>query len=176
VSDLASAALLASTVAVGDALPELAVEVTPTTVVLGALASRDWRPMHHDHKFATERNGVQDIFLNTPNQAAWIERYLTDWTGPKGRVRRMTFRMRDSVFPGDRMVFTGTVTATGTDDAGCAWAEAEITVTATPAADGPGGTAGVAKVATTCTARVALPHDEDDNPWARTGPDWTPGA
>ena len=52
-------ALLFDGVALGDALPELAVDVTPTTVVLGALASRDWRPMHHDFKFATERNGVQ---------------------------------------------------------------------------------------------------------------------
>ena len=88
------------TVPAGDALPELAVDVTPTTVVLGALASRDWRPMHHDYKFATERNGVADIFLNTPNQAAWFERYVTDWTGPRGRLGRMTFRMRTSVFPG----------------------------------------------------------------------------
>ena len=30
-----------------------------TTVVLGALAARDWRPMHHDYHFAVERNGVQ---------------------------------------------------------------------------------------------------------------------
>ena len=59
-------------------------DVTSTTVVLGALAARDWRPMHHDYHFATERNGTQDIFLNTPNQAAWFERYVTDWTGPEG--------------------------------------------------------------------------------------------
>jgi len=161
-------ALLAAQVAEGDTLPELAVDVTPTTVVLGALASRDWRPMHHDFKFATERNGVQDIFLNTPNQAAWIERYLTDWTGPRGRLRRMTFRMRDSVFPGDRMVFSGTVSATGTDAAGCAWARVEVTLTATPDSR-------EARVATTCTATIALPTHDDDNPWARTGPAWTPG-
>ena len=46
-------------VTVGDAVPALAVPVTPTTVVLGAIASRDWRPMHHDYKFATERNGCR---------------------------------------------------------------------------------------------------------------------
>ena len=86
-------------VAEGDALPELAVDVTATTVVLGALASRDWRPMHHDYMFATQRNGLQDVFLTTPNQAAWIERYLTDWSGPLGRIGRMTFRMRTSVSP-----------------------------------------------------------------------------
>ena len=83
--------------------------MTATTVVLGALATRDWRPMHHDKDFAVERNGTRDIFLNTPNQAAWFERFITDWTGPHGRLGRMTFRMRDSVFPGDTMVFDGVV-------------------------------------------------------------------
>lgn len=158
----APAPVLLGDVSVGDELPRLAVDVTPTTVVLGALASRDWRPMHHDYKFATERNGVADIFLNTPNQAAWIERYLTDWTGPRGRLGRMTFRMRDSVFPGDRMEFTATVTATGTDDAGCGWVSLDVTLAAGE------------KVCTTCTVRVAVPVDPDDNPWARRGDAWCP--
>ena len=156
----------------GDALPELSVDVTPTTVVLGALASRDWRPMHHDFHFATERNGVQDIFLNTPNQAAWIERFVTDWTGPKGRLGRMTFRMRDSVFPGDRMTFAGEVTATELDGTGCGWATLEVTLSAAPVADD--GVTGPAKTATTCTVRVALPTTDDDNPWARRGDAWKP--
>jgi acyl dehydratase len=101
--------LLLSEVTVGDRLPELVYEVSATTVVLGALASRDWRPMHHDKDFAVDRNGTRDIFLNTPNQAAWFERFLTDWTGPHGRLGRMTFRMLGSVFPGDTMVFSGVV-------------------------------------------------------------------
>ena len=99
-------------VVMGDRLPELRHEVTATTVVLGALASRDWRPMHHDKDFAVERNGTRDIFLNTPNQAAWFERYITDWTGPHGRLGRVTFRMRGSVFPGDTMVLS-VITASG---------------------------------------------------------------
>ena len=90
----------------GDALPVLAYDVTTTTIVLGALASRDWRPMHHDYHFATERNGTRDVFMNTPNQAAWFERYLTDWTGPKGRLGRVVFRMKGSVFPDERMEFS----------------------------------------------------------------------
>ena len=94
---------------VGDTLPELAYPVTATTIVLGALAARDWRPMHHDYDFAVNRNGTQDIFMNTPNQAAWFERFLTDWSGPTGRLGRMKFRMKGSVFPGDTMVLHGTV-------------------------------------------------------------------
>ena len=164
--------LLFGSVSAGDRLPELAVDVTPTTVVLGALASRDWRPMHHDFRFATERNGVQDIFLNTPNQAAWIERYITDWTGPRGRIGRMTFRMRDSVFPGDRMTYRGMVTGVGTDDVGVGWADVEITLLAAPVADD--GSVGAEKVVTTVTARVAVPTDASDNPWARRGDAWKP--
>lgn len=146
----------------GQALPELGYDVSATTVVLGALASRDWRPMHHDYKFATVRNGTQDIFLNTPNLAAWFERFITDWTGPRGRIGRMTFRMRDSVYPDDRMVFTGSVTAVRTDDAGCGWADVDITVAVGD------------RLCCTCTASVAVPTDPNDNPWARTGANWTP--
>jgi len=45
---------------VGDTLSELAYPVTATTIVLGALAARDWRPMHHDYDFAVNRNGTKD--------------------------------------------------------------------------------------------------------------------
>jgi acyl dehydratase len=147
---------------VGDAVPELAYPVTATTVVLGALASRDWRPMHHDHDFAVNRNGTRDIFLNTPNQAAWFERYLTDWSGPKGRLGRMKFRMKGSVFPGDTMVLRGVVDDVGIDAAGCGWASLRLSLEVE------------GDVKTECTARIALPVSADDNPWARRGDAWQP--
>jgi len=146
----------------GDELPELRHDVTATTIVLGALAARDWRPMHHDHDFAVNRNGTQDIFMNTPNQAAWFERYVTDWTGPTGRLGRMKFRMRGSVFPGDTMVMHGTVEGVETDAAGCGWVSLVVTL----AVDGD--------VKTDCTIRVAVPAGPDDNPWARRGDQWRP--
>jgi acyl dehydratase len=149
-------------VAVGEEVPELAYPVTATTVVLGALASRDWRPMHHDHDFAVNRNGTQDIFLNTPNQAAWFERYLTDWAGPTGRLGRMKFRMKGSVFPGDVMVLRGVVDAVRTDGAGCGWASLRLSLEV----DGD--------VKTECTATIALPVDANDNPWRRRGDAWQP--
>jgi hypothetical protein len=118
--------------------------------------------MHHDYDFAVNRNGVKDIFLNAPNQAAWFERYVTDWTGPRGRLGRMGFRMKGSVFPGDTMVLAGTVTATEVDDAGCGWASLDVTLSV----DGD--------VKTECSVRVALPTTPDDNPWARRGDRWRP--
>jgi acyl dehydratase len=149
-------------VAVGDSLPPLSHDVTSTTVVLGALAARDWRPQHHDYHFATERNGVKDIFLNTPNQATWFERYITDWTGPRGRLGRVRFRMHDSVFPGETMTFSATVSNVSTDDVGCGWVGLDITLRS-------GG-----RTCTSCTARVAVPVSSTDNPWTRRGESWQP--
>ena len=149
-------------IAVGDVVGDLNHDVTATTVVLGALASRDWRPMHHDYRFATERNGTQDIFLNTPNQLAWFERAVTDWTGPKGRIGRMSFRMRDPVFPGERMTVSATVSGVPVDDTGCGWVELDLVLRA-------GG-----RACSTGTARVALPMSAADNPWTRRGDRWRP--
>jgi len=152
--------LTASDVKPGDELPMLEVEVDATRVILGALATRDWRPMHHDRDFAIHRNGVKDIFMNTPNQAAWFERYLTDWSGPKGRLGRMKFRMKDSVFPGDTMVFNGRVESLDTDETGCSWIGVAVQLRVGD------------ETVTECAARIALPSGPDDNPWKRRGNDW----
>ena len=146
----------------GDEVPPLSYDVDSTTIVVGALATRDWRPQHHDYHFATERNGVRDIFLNAPNQAAWFERFITDWTGPRGRLARMRFRMKGSVFPGDTMTMTGTVTGTSVDDVGCGWVDVDVVLTVED------------RLCTQCTARVAMPTSPADNPWQRRGEEWRP--
>lgn len=146
----------------GQSLPEFSYDVTATTVILGALASRDWRPMHHDRDFAIHRNGVKDIFLNTPNQSTWFEKYVTDWTGPRGRLGKMHFKMKASVFPNDTMVFRGNVEKIETDDTGCGWATLKINLAVEE------------KTVTDCTVRIALPKDDADNPWKRKGDQWKP--
>jgi hypothetical protein len=154
--------LTASEITNGDALPEFSYDVTATTVILGALATRDCRPMHHDKDFAINRNGTRNIFLNTPNQSTWFEKYVTDWSGPKGRLGKMHFRMKDSVYPDDTMVFRGNVSDISADDAGCHWATLEINLTVGE------------KTVTDCTVRVAVPGDANDNPWKRKGDQWKP--
>ncbi|WP_228000454.1 MaoC/PaaZ C-terminal domain-containing protein [Nocardia australiensis] len=149
-------------ISIGAEVPRLEYRVTATTVVLGALASRDWRPMHHDHHFAVQRNGTRDIFMNTPNQAAWFERYLTDWTGPRGRLGRLAFRMISPVYPDTTMVLRAVVTATEVDHTGCGWAVLELGLST----DGELSTRG--------NARIAVPRDASDNPWRRTGRRWNP--
>jgi acyl dehydratase len=149
-------------VSVGDALIPLNYPVSPTTVVLGALATRDWRPMHHDKDFAVHRNGTRDIFLNTPNQAAWFERFLTDWSGPYGRLGWVRFRMKGSVFPGDTMTLSGVVTEASVDEVGCGFVTVDVSLAVGD------------EVKTTCKARLALPVDASDNPWSRRSEQWRP--
>jgi acyl dehydratase len=156
------APLTIANVAVGDQLPPLSYDVTATTIVVGALATRDTRPQHHDFQFATERNGMQNIFLSSPNQLAWFERYLTDWTGPTGRLGRLSFRMTDSVFPGDTMVFTAAVTSVEVDEVGCGWVGVDIALSVGD------------NTCTACKGRIAVPVTPDDNPWARRGERWQP--
>jgi acyl dehydratase len=158
----ATGGLTAADVKPGDPLPTFPVDVTATTVILGALASRDWRPMHHDRDFAIHRNGTRDIFMNTPNQAAWFERYLTDWTGPRGRLARLKFRMKDSVYPGDRMEFSGRIDEVETDEVGCTFVRATVDLKVGD------------RTVTQCSARIAIPSSRDDNPWSRSGERWKP--
>src|SRR4051812_29256810 len=139
----------------GDELPTLNYSVSATTVVVGALATRDWRPQHHDYHFATERNGVRDIFMNAPNQAAWFERYITDWTGPRGRLGKVGSGMKAPVSPGDPMTLRGPVPDVAADEPGGGWVSRDVTMHA----DDP--------LATTCPPGVAIPTAPDDTPWTR---------
>ena len=157
-----STELLLGDVKEGTQLPVLEKDVKPVTVVLGAMASRDWRPQHHDYKFATQNNGLDDIIMNTPNLAAWFERYLTDWTGPKGRLGRIKFRMKDSVYPGETMHFAGTVTGVEAFNDDVGWVDIAIELSAGD------------KSCVGCEARIALPRTPNANPWKLKGDDWKP--
>jgi hypothetical protein len=158
----ASRDIVLGDVKAGAKLPELTKDVKPVTVVLGAMASRDWRPQHHDYQFATEHNGLDNIIMNTPNLAAWFERYLTDWSGPKGRLGRIKFRMKDSIYPGETMRFIGVVKAVGTAENDVGWVEVEIELRAGE------------KLCVGCDARIAIPATRDANPWKLKGEAWNP--
>jgi hypothetical protein len=93
---------------VGDPLPPLVVDVTATRVVAGAIASRDFMPVHHDKAFANAQ-GAPDIFMNILSLTAYCSRYLTDWTGPDAMLRKIAIRLGLPVIPGIVLTFDGTV-------------------------------------------------------------------
>ena len=56
--------------------------VTPTLIVAGALATRDFQDVHHDRDLA-HKKGSADIFLNINTSLGLMQRYVTDWAGPE---------------------------------------------------------------------------------------------
>lgn len=96
-------------VAVGSELPELAIDVTTTLVVAGALASRDFTPVHHD-KAAAQAQGMQDVFMNILTTNGLVGRYVSDWAGPGARLTGAAIKLGAPNLPGDTMKLRGTVT------------------------------------------------------------------
>jgi acyl dehydratase len=96
-------------VQVGDAIPEMVIDVTPTRVVAGAIASRDFMPVHHDRDYANQQ-GAPDIFMNILTDTAYCSRFLTDWAGPDAMIHRLAIRLGVPVHPGHTLTYTGEVT------------------------------------------------------------------
>ena len=95
---------------IGEVLPELSIEATPTFVVSTALATRDFQEVHHDRDLAVAR-GSQDIFLNILTTTGLVQRYVTDWAGSGARVGRVAIRLGVPCYAYDRLTFSGEVTA-----------------------------------------------------------------
>jgi hypothetical protein len=102
-------------VKVGDELPPLAIPLTTSLIVGGALASRDFTPVHHDRS-AAQAVGMPDVFMNILTTNGLLGRYVSDWAGPNGVIRGVKLRLGTPNNPGDTMTFTGTVAAKEGDE------------------------------------------------------------
>jgi uncharacterized OB-fold protein/acyl dehydratase len=100
--------LAAADVAEGDRLPLWCLPVTPTHVVAGALATRDFQDVHHDRDLARQK-GSTDIFFNINTSLGLMERYVTDWTGPEAVVTALRVRLGAPAYPYLPLTFSGSV-------------------------------------------------------------------
>ncbi|MBM4337035.1 MAG: acyl dehydratase [Deltaproteobacteria bacterium] len=97
-------------VRVGDRLPALEIPITSTLIVGGALASRDFTPVHHD-RAAAQAQGMSDVFMNILTTNGLVGRYVTDWAGPDAILREVAIKLGAPNLPGDTMKFSGTVSS-----------------------------------------------------------------
>lgn len=95
----------------GDEVTGLDVPVTATVIVAGAIASRDFMPVHHDPEFA-KKQGSPNMFMNILTTNGLCTKFLTDWAGPEAMVKKLSIRLGVPSFPDDPLRFTGTVTGT----------------------------------------------------------------
>ncbi len=94
---------------IGDEITPLEIPVTTTVIVAGAIASRDFMPVHHDRDFAGKQ-GSPDIFMNILTTNGLCLRFLTDWAGPEAMLTKLSVRLGVPSFPNDPLLFTGSVT------------------------------------------------------------------
>ncbi len=78
-------------------------------IVAGAIASRDFMPVHHDPEFA-KKQGSPNMFMNILTTNGLCVRFLTDWAGPEAMVKKLAIRLGVPAFPNDPLRFTGSVT------------------------------------------------------------------
>jgi len=95
-------------VRVGQTLPELLIELTPTVIVSTAIASRDYQDVHHDRDLAVQR-GSKDIFMNILSSNGFVGRFVTDWSGPDAIIKRVAIRLGAPNYPYDEMRLSGEV-------------------------------------------------------------------
>lgn len=93
----------------GDALTPMEIPITTTMIVAGAIASRDFMPVHHDRDYANKQ-GSPNLFMNILTSNGYCVRFLTDWAGPEAMVKKLSIRLGVPCFPDDPLRFTGKVT------------------------------------------------------------------
>jgi acyl dehydratase len=98
-------------VVVGQSIPTLTVTVDPVQMFFFSAATYNGHRIHYDHRWATEVEGLSDIVVQGPLQAALLARAVTDWMGPTGRLVRFAVQNRASAHPGERLHFSAEVTA-----------------------------------------------------------------
>jgi len=97
-------------VSVGDKLPAADIDITTGLVVCGALATRDFEPVHHS-KAAAQAVGLPDVFMNILTSQGLMTRFATDWSGPEAIVKSVDLRLGAPNIPGMLMTVSGEVTA-----------------------------------------------------------------
>ena len=98
-----------SDINVGDEVTPLEIPVTTTMIVAGAIASRDFMPVHHDRDYANKQ-GSPNLFMNILTSNGYCVRFLTDWAGPEAMITKLAIRLGVPSFPDDPLRFTGSVT------------------------------------------------------------------
>ena len=102
--------LRAGDIQVGEQVKPLILNLTSTMIVAGAIASRDFMPVHHDKDYALAQ-GAPDIFMNILSTNAYVSRFLTDWAGPETLVKNIKIRLGVAAIPNQELRFSGEVLA-----------------------------------------------------------------
>jgi len=99
----------------GHVLPQLDMLISYKRCIKWVAASRDYYEVHLDPSFARQ-TGAQDLYIGVHFFQGLVGRYITDWTGPAGFLRRMEFTQGGRCFPGETATVVGRVASVERND------------------------------------------------------------
>ena len=102
--------LIFENINVGDKLPAKEIPITSSLIVGGAIASRDFTPVHHDKKEA-QKAGLPDVFMNILTSNGLMGSYVTNWAGPDSTTKKIDLKLGAPNLPGFIMTITGEIKA-----------------------------------------------------------------
>ena len=92
----------------GQQLAAFTYELSLLRLVAFVRASGLYDYVHFDGDYA-RMAGARDAFISTPHVAGLFGRLLTDWSGPEGEIRSLTFSMRTQSCTNDMLEVSGRV-------------------------------------------------------------------
>ena len=93
----------------GMELPPRQRTTTTTQLFLFSAVTRNPHRIHYDRAFA-ESEEHPDVLVHGPLHGAMLCTYVTDWAGPRGWLRRISYQNRGRATPQDTLTFRGRVT------------------------------------------------------------------
>jgi hydroxyacyl-ACP dehydratase HTD2-like protein with hotdog domain len=112
-------------VSVGEQIPTLSVTVDETQLFFFSAATYNGHRIHYDKAWA-QSEGYDDVLVQGPLQAALLARALCDWIGGRGRLVRFSVQNRAVAYPGQQLLFGGTVTGKRLTDEGAGLLDLDI--------------------------------------------------
>ncbi len=97
-------------VAVGDELSLLRKRIDLPRMVAYGAATWDFVRVHYDSGYVEDR-GFPGPFVDGQMLGAFLAQQVQDWAGPGAFLRKLAFRNRVMVYPGDSLVCRGVVSA-----------------------------------------------------------------
>lgn len=101
---------------VGEQLPPLKKEVNLARMMAYGAATWDFIRIHYDADYARDR-GFEAPFVDGQMLGAFLSQQVQDWAGPRAFLRKLGFRFKVMVLPGDSVTSYGVVTAKYIDEA-----------------------------------------------------------
>jgi acyl dehydratase len=101
----------------GDELTPLSKEIGLARMMAYGAATWDFIRLHYDADYASEL-GFEAPFVDGQMLGGFLTQHVQDWAGPRAFLRKLAFRNRIMVYPGDSLTCRGVVTGCSIQDEG----------------------------------------------------------